>query len=114
MFPTVPPPTLTCTDKMWKNTGHVVLGGDPGGAGPFCAETPCSRFVIACKDMNVRLIGRSKSPGVNVIVNCCVSLYVSPLMNCRNARGGGGGLCTASLAHCQLGSAPQRLQPCKG
>ena len=88
MFPTVPPPTLTCTDKMWKNTGHVVLGGDPGGAGPFCAETPCSRFVIACKDMNVRLIGRSKSPGVNVIVNCCVSLYVSPLMNCRNARGG--------------------------
>ncbi len=36
------------------------------------------------KDMQVRLIGDSKSPvGVNVSVNGCLSLYVSPVMNWR-------------------------------
>ena len=53
------------------------------------------------RDMPVRLIGHSKFPvGVNVKVNGCLSLYVSPVTNWRLVQG-----VTLLLAQCQLGSA---------
>ncbi len=47
-----------------------------------------SGFPPLSKDMQIRLIGDSKLPaGVNVSVNGCLSLYVSPAMNRRLVQG---------------------------
>ncbi len=47
-----------------------------------------SCFLPQSEDMQVRLISDSKLPvGVNVSVDCCVSLYVSPEMNWKLVHG---------------------------
>ncbi len=56
-------------------------------------------FLPQPKDKQVRLIGDFKLPvGVNVSVNGCLSLYVSPVMN-------------RQLVQCQPGLAPAPPKP---
>ncbi len=71
----------------------------PAGVGPVCMEFACSLmsvlvpsgysgFVPQSKDMQVGLIGDCKLPvGMNVSVNGCLSLYVSPAVNCQLVQG---------------------------
>lgn len=55
----------------------------PAGAGPFCAEFECCPLT----QRKGRLIGYSKlSVDVNVSVDDCSSLYLSPLMNWWNTQ----------------------------